>query len=88
MYLFKLLISASLKRHFHVLSYAGKDKKINQGSGSTVAGFVFILVLMFALQYLIKLGNEVGLAYQSPPRYILLKQFLGKEEIDSNSKTK
>jgi hypothetical protein len=66
MYLFKLLISASLKRHFHVLSYAGKDKKINQGSGSTVAGFVFILVLMFALQYLIKLGNEVGLAYQSP----------------------
>jgi hypothetical protein len=62
MYLFKLLISASLKRHFHVLSYVGKDKKINQLPGSTVAGFVFILVLMFALQYLIKLGNEVGLA--------------------------
>jgi hypothetical protein len=54
MYLFKLLISASLKRHFHVLSYAGKDKKINHPN-STVAGFVFILVLMFALQYLIKL---------------------------------
>jgi hypothetical protein len=50
MYLFKF---TDLKRHFHVLSYAGKDKKINQGS--TVAGFVFILVLMFALQYLIKL---------------------------------
>jgi hypothetical protein len=55
MYLFKF---TDLKRHFHVLSYAGKDKKINQGS--TVAGFVFILVLMFALQYLIKF-NEVGI---------------------------
>jgi hypothetical protein len=32
-----------------------EDKKINQAPGSTVAGFVFILVLMFALQYLIKL---------------------------------
>jgi hypothetical protein len=45
--------------------------------GSTVAGFVFILVLMFALQYLIKL--EVGLV-TSPPHYILLKQFLGKRD--------
>jgi hypothetical protein len=44
--------------------YTGKDKKINQ---SELTGSVFILVLMFALQYLIKLGNEVGLAYQSPP---------------------
>ena len=35
--------------------------------GSTVAGFGFILVFIFELQNLIKLGREVGLAYQSPP---------------------
>jgi hypothetical protein len=41
--------------------------KINQGLGSTVVGFVFIRVLMLALQYFIKLGSDVGFAYQSPP---------------------
>jgi hypothetical protein len=35
--------------------------------GSTVAGFALILVFIFELQNLIKLGREVGLAYQSPP---------------------
>jgi hypothetical protein len=41
--------------------------------GSTVVGFVFIRVLMLALQYFIKLGSDVGFAYQSPPPLYLTK---------------
>ena len=56
--------------------------------GSTVDGFAFILVLMLALQNLIKLGNEVGFAYQSPPPLYFSKAIsCENEEIEkSNNK--
>jgi hypothetical protein len=47
--------------------------KISELLGSTVAGFGFILVLIFKLQNRIKLGSEVGFAYQSPPPWYFIK---------------
>jgi hypothetical protein len=76
MYLFKLLISASLKNGIS-MSYVGRIENKSGLQVLPVAGFVFILVLMFALQYLIKLGNEWDW-HTSRHRYILPKQFLGK----------
>jgi hypothetical protein len=35
-----------------------KDKKINQGLPSPPAGFIFMVVLTFALQYLIRLVTK------------------------------
>jgi hypothetical protein len=44
----------------------------------------FIRVLMLALQYFIKLGSDVGFAYQSPPP-INQSNFLRNDGIESNS---
>ena len=41
--------------------------KISVLPASTDTGVSFILVLIFLLQKVIKLGNAVGLLYQSPP---------------------
>jgi len=41
-----------------------------------------------ALQYLIKLGNEVGLAYQSPPPLYFSKAISWEEEANEISNNK
>jgi hypothetical protein len=78
-YLFKLLISASLKTFpCPVICIKGKKENKSGLPGSTVAGFVYYLSVDFALQYLIKLGNEVGLYQSPPPPLYFTKAILGK----------
>jgi hypothetical protein len=59
--------------------------KINQDCWVQPLLVLFFRVLMLALQYFIKLGSDVGFAYQSPPPLYLTKAISENDGIESNS---